>query len=323
MPRRPTFLRLLPLIAAAGCAFGQAPAHAAPSTLTLATWNLEWLMTPATHVALRPTCTREDQPYVPARSIPCDVAREPTRGAADFSRLRQYVAQLDADVIALQEVDGPEAARQVFTDHDFCFTARRSVQNNGFAIRRGRGIRFVCGPDYAALAAGRGHLRAGAQLTLFPGTPQELHLLGVHLKSGCARQRLDGSLEACELLSRQIAPLRAWVHMQATAGRRFMLLGDFNRRLAVEQGKARGGMWPELNRDAAAGASLTAITAGQPYIKCSLSEPHGAYIDHIIAGEAAAARWVPTSFRRVSFEQRDVSRLKLSDHCPIAVDYRP
>ena len=330
MPRRPTSRRFPRLVAIAACAWACAgvvvQARAAPATLTLATWNLEWLMTPATHIALRPGCTREGQLHVPARSIPCDVAREPARGDADFARLRLYAGQLDADVIALQEVDGPAAARQVFTDHDFCFTARRAVQNNGFAIRRGRGIRFVCGPDYTPLAAGHGLLRVGVQLTLFPGTPQELHLLGVHLKSGCARQRLDEPTEACELLTRQVAPLRSWVRQQAAAGRRFLLLGDFNRRLAQEQGPphpGRGRMWPELERDALPGAALTAITAGQPYIKCHLSEPHGAYIDHIIAGEQAAQRWVPSSFRRVSFDQRDAARLRLSDHCPIAVDYRP
>jgi hypothetical protein len=231
-------------------------------------------------------------------------------------------------VIAIQEVDGPAAARQVFTDHDFCFTARRAVQNNGFAVRRGRGIRFLCGPDYAPLAVGHGHLRAGAQLTLFPGTPQELHLLGVHLKSGCARQALDEDAEACELLARQIAPLRAWIDAQARAGHRFLLLGDFNRRLAQERGRpghAAGRltqMWPELNRTAVPAAQLTAITAGRPYIKCHVSEVHGAYIDHIIAGEKAAQWWLSGSFRRVRYVERDAARLRLSDHCPLAVDLR-
>jgi hypothetical protein len=317
--------RVLLFVFACALMLQAAPVRAAV-TLTLATWNLEWLMTPATHVALRPTCTREGETVAPARSIPCDVARQPARTEPDFAALRGYVARLDADVIAIQEVDGPVAARQVFTDHDFCFTTRRAVQNNGFAIRRGRGIRFACGPDFLPLAVGHRHLRVGAQLTLFPGTPQELHLLGVHLKSGCARQRLEESAEACELLKQQIVPLRAWIDAQARSGHRFALLGDFNRRLAQESSRpsraANRQMWPELNRSALPGAKLVAITADRPYVKCRLSEPHGAYIDHILAGEKAAELWLAGTFRRIRYVERDAARLRLSDHCPLAVDFR-
>ena len=172
-------------------------------TLTLATWNLEWLMTPATHASLRRTCTPEGQAAA-ARSIPCDVARQEARREPDFARLRDYAGRLDADVVAVQEVDGKDAARLVFADHDFCFTARTAVQNNGFAIRRGRGIRYRCDADMRELAVGHGHLRTGAQLTLFPGTAGELHLLSVHLKSGCAGQPLSKDEESCQLLKQQI-----------------------------------------------------------------------------------------------------------------------
>lgn len=305
-----------------------APASALTGALTLATWNLEWLMTPQAHAMLRSTCTRDGEGGLRARSIPCDVARDLARGPADYERLAAYAQRLDADVIAIQEVDGPEAARQVFLDHDFCFTVRRAVQNNGFAIRRGRGIRYRCDVDVRSLAVGHEHLRAGVQITLFPGTAQELHLLGVHLKSGCAADRLDTPQEACELLARQVLPLKAWIDEQARAGHRFMLLGDFNRRLAREHGAARDkagrlvNMWPELETPDLPGARLSSLTAGQPYLKCHISERHSAYIDHIIAGELAAQRWSPDSLRRISYAQSDAVRLKLSDHCPLSVQYR-
>lgn len=299
-----------------------------PHALVLATWNLEWLMTPAAHAGLRRTCTAEGQPRVTARSIPCDVARQEARREADFARLRDYAARLDADVIALQEVDGPDAARLVFPEYDFCFTARTAVQNNGFAIRRGRGIRFRCDMDFRELAVGHEHLRVGAQLTLFPSDPRELHVLGVHLKSGCAGQRLNLPDEACQLLARQVPPLIRWIDAQARAGHRFMLMGDFNRRLAKEGGKARDTnglptrMWPALDGDDVPGADLVNVTAGRPYIKCHVSERHGAYIDHIIAGVRAASELVPDSFRRIVYAQSDAVRFKLSDHCPLAISYR-
>lgn len=285
-------------------------------------------MTPQTLSALRPVCTAGDHPATRVRSIPCDVARDLARRPADYDRLADYAQRLDADVIAIQEVDGPEAARLVFRNHDFCFTARRAVQNNGFAIRRGRGIRFRCDADVRALAAGHEHLRAGVQITLFPGTDAELHLLGVHLKSGCAGERLDSGEEACTVLARQVLPLKAWIDTQARAGHRFMLLGDFNRRLAREKRTARDArgrlmnMWPALSSADVPGARLVSLAEGKPYQKCHLTERYSAYIDHIIAGEKAAGHWLPATFRRVAFVQSDAVRMKLSDHCPVSVDYR-
>lgn len=299
-----------------------------PHTLQLATWNLEWLMTPATHASLRPACTGEGQTPSSVRSIPCDVARQEARGEADFARLRTYAERLDADVIALQEVDGKDAARQVFPDHDFCFTARTAVQNNGFAIRRGRGIRYRCDADVRELAVGHRHLRGGAQLTLFPGGVDELHLLSVHLKSGCAGQRLTKDEESCQLLRQQIVPLVDWIDTQARAGHRFLLMGDFNRQLAKEHGRARDAsgqvvkMWPELDRKDLPGADLVNVNEGRAYIKCHISESHGAYIDHIVLGEKAASNLLPESFRRIVYAQSDAVRFKLSDHCPVAIGYR-
>jgi endonuclease/exonuclease/phosphatase family metal-dependent hydrolase len=322
--RRCSWRRMAMLLLPGAC-IGAVPL---PRTITLATWNMEWLMTPQTVAALRSGCTGGDRPPARARSSPCDVARDLARRPEDYGRLADYAQRLDADVIAIQEVDGPEAARLVFRDHDFCFTARRAVQNNGFAIRRGRGIRFRCDADVRSLAVGHEHLRAGAQITLFPGMPEDLHLLGVHLKSGCAGERLDSGEEACMVLARQVQPLKAWVDVQARAGHRFMLLGDFNRRLAREgrsardtQGRMRN-MWPELSSADVQGARLVSLAEGRPYLKCHLTERHSAYIDHIIAGESAARHWMPATFRRVGFVQSDAVRLKLSDHCPVSVEYR-
>ena len=150
-PIRRACLCLL-LAGALGAPATRARAQPRDATLQLATWNLEWLMTPQTHAALRLHCVPEGEPGAPVRSIPCDVARQRSRGREDFDKLAEYAARLDADVIAIQEVDGPEAAKLVFRDHDFCFTARRAVQNTGFAIRRGRGIRFRCDADFEPLA---------------------------------------------------------------------------------------------------------------------------------------------------------------------------
>ena len=210
-------MRRLALIATIllACCVRVAAAASPAATLKLATWNLEWLMTPATFNALKGSCTRaapasESAPHAarPLRSIPCDVVATLERGRADLAGLARYARALDADVIALQEVDGEAAAALVFppSGYRFCFSGAQALQNTGFAIRRG--IPHRCGPDVMGLALGN-RVRRGATLVLYPGTPGELHLLDVHLKSGCARGPMSGGApaEACALLARQVPAL--------------------------------------------------------------------------------------------------------------------
>jgi hypothetical protein len=46
---------------------------------------------------------------------------------------------------------------------------------------------------------------------------------------------------------------------------------------------------------------------------------HTGYIDQIVLGPGLAAARLPGSFQRLGYAVRDAARLKLSDHCPIAV----
>jgi exonuclease III len=301
---------------------------AMPEQIKLATWNLEWLMTPQTFKALAPFCRKEHQDvYGGERALPCDVARNKSRRPEDYARLRDYAEQLDADVIALQEVDGPDAAALVLPNYDFCFTARRNLQNNGIAIRRNRGIRFRCDDDVRSLGLARGRLRYGAAVTLFPGTNVEMHLLDVHLKSGCAQPPLYKAEDSCRLLSRQVPVLEGWIDNAAKQGQRFIVFGDFNRRFSKEGREARDrlgrplALWPEINDGDPPGANLRDVTANSRYIKCHPRESYDSYIDHIVAGAQAAQHLDMATVRRTTYTEPDFHNFKLSDHCPISVEY--
>src|SRR3954466_706809 len=88
------------------------PAQARPAILKIATWNLEWFMKPETLRALEPACTPRDAARGGARrSVPCDVAHQLARSNEDIQAMRKYAHDLHADVVALQEIDGPDAAR--------------------------------------------------------------------------------------------------------------------------------------------------------------------------------------------------------------------
>jgi len=309
-------LAVLALAALAACAeqFGRAPAP-----LRLATWNLEWLVTPATFSQLRGSCTRDGAPRdVHARTLPCDVVARLERGASDFAGLARYARQLDADVVALQEVDGPEAARLVFPDRGFCFSGGAVLQNTGFAIRRG--IAYRCGPDLEALSQGD-TLRRGAELVLYPGTTRELHLLSVHLKAGCATPPLDSRAAACARLARQAPVLSQWIAKQSAAHVRFVVLGDFNRDLLAEHGAALDAagqprnLWPALD-----GADLLFNTAlGTSFHNCTPGQAHTGFIDYILLSAPLRTGLVPGSLAHPGYSASDAWRLKLSDHCPVRI----
>ncbi len=143
------------------------------------------------------------------------------------------------DVVALQEVDGPEAARQVFRQgwKLDCFERRAHPQKVGFAIREG--VPYRCNGELSALDVDGGS-RAGADLTIYPGTAHEIRLLNVHLKSGCFRGDLDREFSPCRGLQRQAPVVEAWIDQRAREGVAFAMLGDFNRHLDQDERRAAG-----------------------------------------------------------------------------------
>jgi endonuclease/exonuclease/phosphatase family metal-dependent hydrolase len=309
--------------AAAALAALLLPALAAAQvdSLRLATWNLEWLIAPEEFDRLAARCG--GPPPGESRSVPCDlVERGSRRSAADFAKLRDYARRLDADVIALQEVDGPEAARLVFPDYAFCFTRRVHVQNVGFAVRAG--LPFRC-TDYPELGLPDSRVRWGADLTLFPGTEAQMRLLSVHLKSGCHRDPLTSDWPACATLAEQVPVLEAWIDARARERMPFAVLGDFNRRFADERSRARDragrlqAMWPELDDADPPEADLTNATRKRRGARCSPGDGHEVAIDHIVLSRSAAQWLVPGSVQRIAYSGADARRFRLSDHCPVAV----
>jgi endonuclease/exonuclease/phosphatase family metal-dependent hydrolase len=306
------------LACAFGCGMPFAFAAGVPAEIKIATWNLEWFMKPETVRALTPACAPRDAPRDGARrGIPCDVAHDGARSREDIAALRRYARALDADVVALQEVDGADAARLVFPNHEFCFSGRVAVQNNGFAIRRG--LPFACGADVVDLALAD-DVRRGVDVRLFPGTPAEIALLSVHLKSGCARDVLDSARPNCRELRRQLPFLEAWIDARAAERRPFAVLGDFNRDLRQEP--AGVSFWKDIDDAEPPAADLVNTAEGQKFENCSPAQTFSGYIDYIILGRDLARGLVAGSFGRALYRPRDAARRKLSDHCPVFIRLR-
>ncbi|WP_428261960.1 endonuclease/exonuclease/phosphatase family protein [Haliangium sp.] len=258
-------------------------------SLELATWNLAWLHERSGHGTVK----RDD---------------------ADYARLAAYAARLDADVIALQEVASEAAARRVFDPalYELAVSAQGGAQRTGFAYRRG--LPVTRHPDYDALDVGS--LRAGTDITVHLGR-RRLRLLAVHLKSGCWAHALGRGPASCKKLARQVPPLEAWIDDRVREGVAFAVLGDFNRRLDLDEA-----MWRDLDDGEPTGADLTLITAGRRSRCWGGQYPE--YIDHIVLDARAATWLVPTSFEQLVYDETDErSRDRLSDHCPISIRLQP
>ena len=278
---------------------------ASAKPLRIATWNLEWLVSPATTHAARLAC-REGR----RTALPCDVALGGARSSPDFARLAHYATQLDADIIALQEVEDPATAARVFSGYRFCLSGHRLTQNLGFAVRAG--VPFRCGPELEGLAV-TGTLRPGMTLVVDPGGPRELHLLTVHLKSGCAQGAMAPEHAACRLLAQQLPQVGAWLSDQARAGHRHAALGDFNRSWERNGSAAALGL-PDRGET---GLDNPGEQAG--FRSCYAGQTFTRYIDHLLIGRSGGLRIEPESFFRIRFEPQDVRRYRLSDHCPTGV----
>lgn len=307
------------------CSQTQAANHS--DGLRLATWNLEWLLTPTDRAELGSRCTSQ-QPRSDERGLPCTPgkAQPPTRSTADFDALARTAQRLhdgaQADAVALQEVDGAMAARQVFRQGWTldCFVNRTHPQKVGFAIREGTPYR--CNGDLSALDVD-GSTRAGADVTLYPGTPREVRLLAVHLKSGCFDGKLDRQFAPCQRLRQQVPVLERWVDERVREGIAFAILGDFNRHLDKDSQYPAGpdesqpfNLFNALSDNEPAGAVLVRATEGADSIPCSADDRHKRYIDDILVSEKLAARAAQKQFTRVPFAIEDQGRL-LSDHCPV------
>jgi 5'-nucleotidase (lipoprotein e(P4) family) len=305
---------------------------AARQNLTLATWNLEWMMTPQTYAQLKPGCTQE-QPKTKDRAFPCTTGRPPVpaRSQADYDAMSQVAATISADVIGLQEVDGAEAARLVFRDgwQLDCFVNRQHPQKVGFAVRNG--VVYRCNHELTGLDAD-GASRAGADITLYPQTPNEVRLLAVHLKSSCTKEPLlEPTKDACIALRHQLPVLAAWVDARAAEGVPYAILGDFNRLLEQDAAtpigpdpSAPNAVFNALSDGKPAGARLVRATEINPDGDCStlrkFQHPDGSIDNILVSTQLLANRTMRVS--RIKYSEAMADTRKLSDHCPLIAEIK-
>jgi endonuclease/exonuclease/phosphatase family metal-dependent hydrolase len=262
------------------------------AAITLATWNME-------HLAER-------------NGSGCR-----PRTDANYAAMRAYVTHLNADVIAIQEVESQAAAERVFDPALYTVVIEDRVgtnrggfcrgnegltinaQRTGFAVRKG--IPFDRQPDFTAVQVGNPDLRSGVDLIVRPRGGGPIRVLSVHLKSGCSSGDRN---EACPVLFQQVPVMEQWIDQRAAEGVRFAVMGDFNRRLAMPADT----VWADWDDASPANADL-ALASGDQSARCN--PRYRDFIDFIVLDRRA------TGGLR-GFEEKTFEAESLSDHCAVS-----
>lgn len=248
------------------------------------------------------------------------------RAPKDYERLKRIAAKLDADIVAVQEVENENALARVFDPEKWRFEistrpdespapecwhrpgASLITQRTGFAIRKP--LRYTRNPDLKSLdVGGNNGDRYGVDITLEAGAP--LRLLSVHLKSGCHTRPATSLKTDCRILFAQQRALKAWVEARAEDEIPFALLGDFNRRL-----QRRGDFWTALDAPDDPHADLSLPITADAVSPCI--ERYKDFVDLIVFNPQSRAFLKPDSFHVHTYEGDEIDFP--SDHCPVSVE---
>jgi endonuclease/exonuclease/phosphatase family metal-dependent hydrolase len=267
--------------------------------LTVATWNTEHLAFPITQ-GCRP------------------------RTEAELAAMQAYVNNLDADIVALQEVASVQGVQQLFPsdEWDIYLSARpdstpytcresgrlSSQQKVAFAVRKGIEVSQV--KQHSELGLDMPGLRYGLELNL-PAEYGNLAILNVHLKSGCFVDNYARSTsDACQVFAQQAPILDKWVEAKEQHNSPYMIVGDFNHRLSAPYNQLTQELTTNGDKQKASVINITA-----PMLGCHPYYP--APIDHIFVGKLAMAEYnIHTQIN--AFENMDPDAM-LSDHCAVSM----
>ena len=237
----------------------------------------------------------------------------------DYQKLKEIANDLDADIIAVQEIENEDAIKRVFDSNTYnYFINKPSVGNRvrqftGFVVKKD--INFTVNPEFSDLNIGNPNLRSGADITLNFDNDKKLRLLSIHLKSRCFTGDLETPRnDSCEKLSEQVPILEKWIDERADEDIPFIVLGDFNRRM-----NDRDELWNDIDDSIPANSDLVRIPDDSVTQDCwKFSE----YIDFFVLDKRASQLVDSDSFTgiRIPEDATKSRESKLSDHCPIAID---
>ena len=245
-----------------------------------------------------------------------------TRTEDDFELLKQSIKEQNFVVVAFQEVKDVAAAQRVFPADEWniemstrpqkelsleCRDAPgrfRQHLGTGFAIRQG--IDYERHVDLKSLSLGNDFNRWGTEISIKLGS--KLRLLNVHLVPGCWSSAEDQDIDkndACTNLRKQFEVLVKWRDARLDEEESFVILGDFNRRLALRQDWG----WKMLDTQEKKLELLTSAGTAN----CDPRYPE--FIDHIVVGDLTQSLYIGESF----LESPRIA--EHPDHCAVSAEF--
>ena len=284
------------------------------ANLRIATWNMEWLSDKGDMIQGR-------------------------RFHEDYLMMQNIAGVLNADLIAFQEVDSLHVLKNVFSPEKYNFYLseradilkyrKNSQQFTGWVVKKHFSVQDR--PDNRSLALPslfrQHHLRYGSYIELIRPDEPNLHLLSIHLKSGCF-DKSPHSNSACRKLARQINALVVWIKTRILLNQAFIIAGDFNHYLDTES----DWVWKRLI-DEVGIKNLINLTANTD-AKCKVrhynfrtrrweNRIYHTLIDHIIASPNAISQLHLLTSKQFQYSYHTATKYRLPDHCPVYVDLAP
>ena len=258
-------------------------------------------------------------------------------------------------VIAFQEVKSDQAVRDVLGKHaatfDVCHAPHTAFQTVAFAWNKAVTQKPGQCASRAELAVKEDPADPANFRTVRPGLALELTINGqpvtfmnVHLKSSCANLKPNGPFQprllddadaACRVLNRQVPALENWIEAVDAHSPRFVLLGDFNRRIDEEAAAAVPASQVRADGSDPAGPNTAdpqgyvatrylwqEIADGKPALH---QVPRGGAarrckgftgLDHIVISAALKAANAAVDSRKVAVAGEPGQAIETSDHCP-------
>ncbi|WBA10189.1 endonuclease/exonuclease/phosphatase family protein [Salinivibrio kushneri] len=279
----------------------------------MATWNFEWLT------------LKDDQ-------------RAGIRDQDDYQQLSSIFVQLAPDVLAFQEVDSPEALARVVPAEDYTVyfsdryadvkTRAQSQQLTGIAVRKGwkvedpKDLRQIALPDFFGVPS----LRYGTYVVVTPPNQEPIHILSIHLKSGCFKQ--THASRSCKKLSKQFGALADWVI--AHGDKNILIAGDFNRYISDKQDPYWQQFRQTLLENTSAPTDIVNVTQSVR-ARCKARRynwrtqtwnqvMYSRLVDHILVSESLASQWQYSYQHHFAYHR--VMNYRLSDHCPVVATFK-
>lgn len=237
------------------------------------------------------------------------------RTVADDALLAEVLRDTDADILAVQEIENPEALKRLLRllpEYRFVLGSTGGKQHVGFLYRPPVEINSV--QELAAIAVEAGRTRAGLLVQCRVGAVHWL-MLAVHLKATSRADSTPALKERSRELRRlQVAQMRSWADsvLEKTKEQNIIILGDWN-----DSPRKKQSALDTLK----SATRLTFLTSD--LMSCAYSGLSA--IDHIVMSDSALRYVLPGTLRTVNSRAMlpDKEAQRVSDHCPVVVQISP